>query len=133
MTQQVESVGSINREQIVEAVVEDPHRKPFEKESRILWSKDGDHVEFYSTNAGEMRRLLQHPEFDLDWLEVSLPDNPRRTVAINASELPVDFEDRGVYAVEGTLPVGCVLVKRDPRTSGSHADTITSSVLREDP
>lgn len=124
---------SVPEETLLDHIAEDKFRKSFEKESRILWSRATERVQFFSTNRAEMRRLLSHPHFQLKWCEVTFEGEPRKTRRVTIDGISeLDFEDRRVVALEGYLPLGCVSVKRDPRTAGSHADVVTKGVLSND-
>lgn len=94
----------------VDDISEDAGLSSMEKETSFTWAKDQNVVHVHTDMAGVARRLIQHPEFELeDYREV----------------------EGDVVDIRGTIPVGCLSVGMSPRKSGSNADVITSSVLRK--
>lgn len=94
----------------LDAITEDDRLQTFEKETTIRWSKVDDTVHIHSDMAGVCRRLLQHPEFTLE-----------------------DYSGTGddVNSVRGTFPLGCLSIGVKPRKTGSHADVVSSGVMRQ--
>jgi hypothetical protein len=89
---------------------EDPVLSPPEKEVTIRVAKDQDRLSVRSEIRGVTRRLAAHPDFDLrDQREV----------------------DGAIVMVEGTLPVGVLLLRQSARQSGRHADIVTREVYDE--
>jgi len=60
---------------LVEAVAEDRRLGPKEKETLLRFVKTEDRVWVYTEERGLMRRLLQHPEFRLESLQVVTEDS----------------------------------------------------------
>lgn len=117
----------IATESIIEAVGSDPDLLPEERETSFRFTDRNDRVRVYTENAAIARRLLQHPEFDLATLRVS--DDERFGAVVD----PVDFSGGRVTGVQGTIPMGCLTVKKSPRSTGGKADVVTASVLRGSP
>ena len=59
-------------ETLLEAVREDPHLTPEEKETTITFAKPNDRALVHTEEAGLIRRLLQHPAFDTAELRVTV-------------------------------------------------------------
>lgn len=93
-----------------ERVVENDGLKPAEKETTLRFGKDEDRATVHTDEAGIMRRLLQHDHTD---------------------DLETVERDGCIVAVRASIPVGAVTIKAEPRSSGTHADVVTASVLRE--
>lgn len=115
------------RQQLLDAIREDPDRKPAEKETRFLTRKDTDTVDVYTAESSLMRRLVRHPLFELGWVEMST--GRHTTNAVNADELPSDLGRRSVYSISGEGPVGLLSWSSQPRTSDQHAHIVSPSGL----
>ena len=111
------------RESAREAVRVDPSLTPGERETNFRFAQDRDHVDVFTAERGIMRRLLAHPEVDVDFLRVQGGD-----VGGTAVPLP-EYEGGGVVGLKGTLPVGCLTISGTPRKSDGHADIVTDRVL----
>lgn len=111
------------RERLATAIREDSHREPFEKETRVLTAKGSDSIDVYTAEAGLMRRLVRHPLFVLNWVELST--GRRTTESVQADELPDDLGRRSVYSISGRLPLGVLLLKAEPRSNTQHADVVS--------
>jgi hypothetical protein len=115
----------------VEAVREaagrdDPDLNPFEKETVFRFSSPDDRVEFYSAEASLIRRLVAHPESDIE--SVTVREDDRRL----DRDLDEVTTDDHVVGVRGSLPVGVLLIKHAPRESGGHANVVTPQVFAEE-
>lgn len=119
---------------LVDALTTDTTRKPFERETRLLWSAESDRVNVHTAERALMNRLLNHPEFEVRWFAARGGDRGEkvfRTCSTHGSEPnAADWSGEPIVSMSGALPLACVLVKEHPRTSGTHADVVTSGVLR---
>jgi hypothetical protein len=88
-----------------EDVREDPKLTPAEKETHYTSAKDQDHFRVFSEESGVMRRMIKHPDIDV---------NSGREV------------DGDVVAVRGTMPVSLLKVVKNPRNDTSHSETISA-------
>jgi hypothetical protein len=104
---------------------DDPELTPQEKETTLRFARDESEIHFFAAEAAIGRRFLAHPESTVEEVVV-LEEGARR------ARDPREVE-RGarIVSVRGRLPVGALTIKRDPRSSGSHATIITSRVLDE--
>lgn len=89
-------------------VREDPALAPEEKQTMYTRTKVDDGYNVYSEEGGVMRRLLPHPEADVE---------PDRVV------------DGNIVAVKGTIPNSLHKVMEKPRKDNSSAETITDAYL----
>lgn len=74
-----------------------------------------------------VRRLLLHPEFDVEQIRVS--DADRFGARMPLSE----YREGDVTGVRGRLPVGCLKVSESPRNRAPWSTVVASSVLDNDP
>lgn len=89
---------------------DDPALSPPEKEVTIRVARDQDRLSVRSEITGVTQRLVAHPKFDLrDHREV----------------------DGAIVMVEGTLPLGVLLLRQSARQNGTHADIVTREVYHE--
>ena len=125
MTPEVEA--AVDRDQLVACfTAEDPRLAPEEKETLLRWTKDRDRVVFDTTEAGLGRRLIAHPETDIDRVTVVRDGTARDGVA------PHDVHEHDeIVGVRGTLPLGVLKVGLAPRKTGGHAKVVTQRVLEE--
>lgn len=108
-----------------EAVRVDPDLTAGERETYFRTAQDRDHVDVFTAERGLMRRVLAHPESEVEFVNVKSGD-------VGGAKVPLSEYDGGaVVGVKATLPVGCLGVSRDPRKSESHADIITGRVLKQ--
>ena len=84
---------------------ENPDLGPNETETLFEFMKSDDRFWFRTREAGLMRRLLLHPEFEL---------NPSHS---DSSQ------------IDGTLPIGCLSVGISPRKATGHAEIISDGVF----
>jgi hypothetical protein len=89
---------------------DDPALSPAEKEVTIRVARDQDRLNVRSEITGVTQRLVSHPLFDLR---------------------DSRHDDGAVVMVEGTLPVGVLLLRQYARQSGTHADIVTAEVYHE--
>ena len=92
-------------------VSEDDALQPMEKEVSITWGKTEGRATVFSEIRGITKRLLQHPHFE-------------------PSEGRMQGDD--LVALRGQIPTGCLKVGVEPRTSGGHAELVSSGVLSDD-
>lgn len=119
--------ATIDRAQLVEAFdTEDPRLAPEEKETLLRFSKDRGRFIFDTTEAGLGRRLLAHPEADIDRVTVLREDGPRDGLA------PHDVTDGDkIVGVRGTLPLGVLKIGSRGRKANGHASVVSHRVLEE--
>ena len=86
-------------------VHENPGLGPNETETLFEFMKSDDRFCIRTREAGLMRRLLLHPEFEL---------NPSRS---DSSQ------------IDGTLPIGCLSIGISPRKAPGHAEIISDGVF----
>ncbi|MFC6904199.1 hypothetical protein [Halalkalicoccus tibetensis] len=101
--------------QLVNQVREDPNLTPEEKEYTFTGLKSENEVQVYSEVAGLMRRLLNHPEFDLQ--DVRDPNGNRLQ--------PNEYKGETITGVRGRLPVGTLKVRESSRSTSNPAAIIT--------
>lgn len=89
-------------------VREDPDLAPEEKQTMYTRTKVDDGFNVYSEEGGVMRRLLPHPEADVE---------PDRVV------------DGNIVAVKGTIPNSLHKVLGNSRKDNSPAETVTDAYL----
>lgn len=109
--------------ELANAVHEDPELLPIEKETTITFCKADGHASVYTEEAGLMRRLLLHPEFDVSTLRVNTDSEVRRVA-------PTDFDDGVITGVDGTLSIAALTIGTSPRATSKHADLVSEQVLR---
>jgi hypothetical protein len=123
------SSNSVNRNNLIEAVGEDPDLEPIEKETSIGWTKDGSpttaatqfdqHVaHVLSEEAGISRRLLQHPHFDMTGIRVNDSLGKGRNIE------PDNFCGGKITAVRGYIPIGTVKLQKTCRSTSGHAPVV---------
>jgi hypothetical protein len=118
--------GQIDRETLRLAFdADDPDLRPVEKETVFRFARDQDRVRFFTAEAGIGRRLLAHTHTEID--AVVVRDGPDRP-ALPPEEVAADDH---VVGVRGTLPIGALLIRRDPRKSERHATIVSERVLEE--
>jgi len=104
---------------------DDPALAPTEKETTLRFARDEDVATFYTAEAGLGRRLIAHPETDLDG--VVIKDGQARP-----TKAPDEVgDDETVVGVRGTIPVGALSVKSSSRKSDRHAPIVSGRVLEE--
>jgi len=93
-------------------VREDRSLSPAEKEVTVRVAKDQDKVSIRSEVRGVTSRLLAHPRFHLR---------------------DSRHDDGAIVMVEGTLPIGCLSIRSEPRNKTNPAGIVTNRVLYEQP
>lgn len=99
---------------------DDPNLTPKEKETTIHFSRDSDRATIFTAEGGITRRLLGHPEFEVNHLVTE-----RRCKVENLQQLQAD--DGAVVGVRGTIPVGALKVSARPRSASGHAAVVSRS------
>lgn len=107
--------------ELLAAVEEDSTLSSVEKETTIRFAKDEDVASVFTEEAGLMRRLLQHPHFDVETVRLQ----SGREVA------PDDFEEGCITGVKGNIPVEAVVLQTSLRETSQHSAVVPESVLRE--
>ena len=87
---------------------EDPALAPEEKQTMYTRTKVDDGFHVYSEEGGVMRRLLSHPEADVE------PDR---------------VADGNIVAVRGTIPNSLQKILKNSRKDNSAAETVTNAYL----
>lgn len=114
---------AITPREVVDAVREDSRLNPGEKETTFRFSKIEDVVEVFTDEAGLLRRLLVHPESEVDFLNV-LDGDERHTI-----EDVRDYSGGDVVSGALEVPVGVLQVKLNPRSDRAHSSIVTDRVL----
>lgn len=123
------SSNSVNVNNLVQAVAEDPRLKPIEKGTHFGWTKDGSpttaatqfdqHVaRVFTEEAGISRRLLQHPHFTVTGIRVNDSLGEARNIE------PDNFCGGKVTAVGGYVPIGTVKLQKTCRSTPGHASVV---------
>jgi hypothetical protein len=109
---------------LIDAVEEDKVLTPVEKETTIRFSKVDDHATVYTEEGGLIRRLLQHPHFEIDSLRGTTADAWGKEIA------PNDFEEGSITGVRGTIPIEALVFQTSLRKTSQHSAVVPESVLR---
>lgn len=102
----------------------------YERETSIHFSRADDRANVYSEEKAICKRLLMHPDFDLEQYTTSHPDAPQQAVSIEEYRENGHDQRKPVYAVKGTLPIGVLKIAQKPRQSSGHADVVSGGVLK---
>lgn len=114
------------RREVVEAFhADDPDLASAEKETVFRFARDQDTISFYTAEAAIGRRLLAHPESEIDGVTI-VDGDARPEVDLEDVE-----EDDHVVGVRGQLPIGALIIKSDSRKSDSHAAVVSERTLDE--
>ena len=105
----------------VELVAEDSDLTPSEKETSINFTKSEDRARVFTSERGLMRRLLQHPLFEVDHL---VPESGAKVTDVQE----LDATDTQITGVKGTIPVGAVKLRTSTRSSSGHASVVSYNV-----
>ena len=106
---------------------DDPRLAPEEKETTIRFARDEDRATVHTDEAGIGRRLLAHPDTEVEELTVLDDDSVRR---LTPDEINDDHAPVGIRA---SLPIGALSVRSSPRKSAQHSAVISNRVLDELP
>jgi len=110
-------------QEIIDAVGEDSDLTPVEKETNIGFAKCDDYARVYSEEAGIGRRLLKHPEFAATELRVNTDD------AWGLRLSPDEWSVGRITGVKGYMPIGTLKVSARSRSTSSHAEVVSKTVL----
>lgn len=121
------SSDSVDVNDLVEAVGEDPDLTPDQKETTIRLAKDGepdenapvfeyDVAHICTEEAGLCRRWLQNPDFTLTKIRVNDSKGEGRVIQ------PDDYSGGKVTAIWGYLPVDTLTGGKSRRKSSNHSD-----------
>lgn len=116
---------------LAECVKGDPARSTEEKEFGISFANPDDRIRVDSAIPSLMKKLLLHPNFDL--LTYTTTDGD---VSINRSVEHYAEEGhdarKPIYWVSGTLPMGVLKIRPNPRNSTYATDVVTNKVLENE-
>ncbi len=115
------NADSVNIDELVANVREDPHLLPEEKEFTFTGVKSNSKFQVYSEVAGMMRRLLAHPKFTLQDVR-DLEGN-----RLN----PDEYSGETITGVRGRLPVGTLKVRASSRSTSGYAEIISRQENRD--
>lgn len=98
-------------ELIPENVKEDNNLTQAEKETNIWFDKTGNNAIMFTSEAGIMRRLLQHPLFTV-----------------------TDYNERegNIVSVKGEFPIEALSLGSRKRKQSGHSNIITNGVMNKD-
>lgn len=113
------SSDSLDNDRLVDAVKEDPQLKPIEKETSFRFAKCDDRVHVYSEEAGIIRRLMQHSEFEIKTFRITDEDVWGKRVE------PHRFDGGTITGVEGYAPVGVLKFAARSRSTSGHAAVVS--------
>jgi len=113
------------RKRIIDSVSEEPDLMPEEKETNVRFAKDQDHLTIFTAESAIMRRLLAHPEIEIDLIRQTTSEGP---VTIRSDELEEEFDGRRrTVGLKVTGPVGLLFIKSKSRKSSGHADVVSNT------
>jgi len=109
---------------VADLVREHPDLTPAEKETTIRFAKGDDRATVYTAEAGLTRRLLAHPNAEVEDVNV----------LENGGTRPVDLSEvsgRDIVGVRASVPVGALKVRVSSRSAPGHAEVVSEEVLSE--
>jgi len=106
---------------------DDPRLAPEEKETTIRFAKDEDRATVHTDEAGIGRRLLAHPDAEVEELTVLDDDSVRRLTPDEVND------DHAPVGIRASIPIGTLSVRSSPRKSAQHSAVISNRVLDELP
>lgn len=117
------------RQRMIDSVSEADDLVPMEKETSIHFAKGDDRLDVFTAESPVMKRLLAHPEFEIESI--------RQTTSDQEITIREDFEEnfdgrRSTVGVQGTMPIGVLWIKSESRQDTGHARVAsnTASDLR---
>lgn len=118
----------VARDDLLESVREDPELTPEEKETTLYFGKRDSHVTVHTRERGVARRLLAHPEGDIQFLNTYVDGTARQ---IDPSEDDLQGDVTGVCI---SLPLGVLKIQKNARSNSQHAAVVSERVFgaRED-
>lgn len=126
--------SAINTDNLVNAldnVGECKRLTPAEKETTIRFAKDKDVAHVATEYSSAVKRLLLHPEFTTTELRVCGPGDKHPPFGKRIN--PVAFDGEAITGVKGTIPIGCLSIRQQSRSTAVRSNVITPSVLENDP
>jgi len=117
---------NLNCTSLIDAVAEDRRLTPDKKETVLRFTKPEERVCIYTEEGGLMRRLLQHPEFQVERLRVVTEESWGDRID------PDDFNGGSITGIDGWGPIGLLSLKTSPRTTSQHAAIVSERVLRDE-
>lgn len=103
----------------------DPELRPEERETVIRFARDQHRLRFFTAERGIGRRLIAHGHATVEEVVV------REGAARPARPPEAVDEDDHVVGVRGTLPIGVLSIRGEPRSDPGHAEVVTDRVLEE--
>lgn len=100
---------------------EDPLRQPMEKETIISIEGDADRATITSFKRVVYEKCLQHPKFELKWVNVI--DKNARIYTTPCLDVVRKNPYAVIIGITGTIPVGCLSIGA-ARNSNSHAEIV---------
>lgn len=94
-----------------ENVTEHPELTPEEKETLFAFNKRDKEVKIFTANAALMRRLLQHPEFEV---------------------VDVDWHEEQIVGIKGFIPINHLSVTGGGRQSDAQCNVVTNGVTQNE-
>lgn len=104
---------------------------PAEKEIIIRFAKDDDVAHVYTEYGSAVKRLLLHPEFTATELRICGSDCTHPPFGERID--PVAFDGGAITGVKGTIPIGCLSISQQSRSTAIRANVVSPSVLENDP
>lgn len=106
---------SVDINELISNVREDPNLMPEEKEYAFTGVKPNGEVQAYTEITGMMRRLLVYPAFIVQ----DVRDLQGNRLALN------EYDGQTITGVRGQLPVGTLKVQNSSRLTNSPTDIIS--------
>lgn len=112
------------RQRMIDAVGES-ELLPEEKETAMHFSNADDMVTVHSAMGSIMKRLLAHPEFEIEQVRQR---SSNATFDIYAEDLEEEFDGRRkLVSLKGEIPVGALMVKKSSRARSGPAAVVSDS------
>lgn len=117
------------RERMIEATKTAKGLSPGEMETGIHFGRRDTVASVHTEEPALVRRLLGHPEFEVDYFVQETADG---YVRIPGEEAAERFDGRRrLVSVDGTIPIGCLKVSANPRSSTGHAGVVSDATSLE--
>jgi hypothetical protein len=108
---------------VIDSVSEDSDLTPEEKETTIHMVSGLGEMTVFSAEAAFMKRLLAHPEFEIDHIRQTTSHGQ---IDVYGTELDDEFDGRRrTVAVKGIMPVGVLTINAESRDSSYHYDVVS--------
>lgn len=113
------------RQRMIDSVSENSDLTAPEKETSINMTKPDDEISVFSSESSVMKRLLAHPAFEIGHVRQKTSDG---SVKLDGDDLEAEFDGRrATVAVDGSMPVGALMIKSNVRGSAGHAKTVSAA------